>query len=255
MRKEKSVLELYKEQYVNKVSSKSYNLEDVRNLLNKVVSSDAFPIVIEKNELQTAQMIHYLSSLKDAMIGFIEAWEKVYKRKPLIKNITQVSEGRLFEIELKLIYIEVFSIEKKYPEFSIGKLMEVLDYPDFSEILKMAEGLNNKWYLIHDTAKSVCSMEDLYNNGIPTIEDKWVEKLEIINQVTIKNEDEKTEFIVMFTFVEALLQLLSFCELSRDHYDKLLEFMEDRDFIDFDRMKIEVSKLQSKLGLITRIAL
>jgi len=255
MRKEKSVFELYKENYVHNVSQKSYNLGDVRDLLKKVVSCETFPILIEKNELKTAQMIHDLSSLEGAMIDFIDAWEKVYNKKPLIKNITQVSEGRLFEIELRLIYIEVFSIEKKYPEFSIGKLMEVLEYPDFSDILKMAEALNSKWYLIHDTVKSVCSMEDLYSNGKPKIEDKWVEKLEIINQVTIKNEDEKKEFIVMFSFVEAFLQMLSFCEFSRSHYDDLLEFMGDRDFIDFDRMKIEVSKLQSRLGLITRIAL
>lgn len=255
MRTEKTVLERYKEEYENFDSPKSFNLEEVRNILKKVRSTDSFPIVIDENEIKTANMIQGLFPLQAALIEFIEAWEKVYKKKPLIKNITQIAEGRLFEIELKLIYIEVFSIEKKYPEFSIGKLMGALEYPDFSEILRISESLNAKWFLIHNTVKGVFSLEDLYNNGAPKIDDKWVKKVESINQVTIKNEAERTELVVMFTFIEAFLQMLTFCEINRGRYDGLLEFMGKSDFVDLDRMKIQVSNLQRKLGLMTRISL
>jgi hypothetical protein len=248
MRNEKSPLQLYKEM-ISQKEPKFYNLNEVRDVLGKVGSFESFPIVIDENEIKTSETMHDIESLKDTLIIFIDAWQRVFQKKPLTKNITQVSEGRLSETELKIIYIDVFSIEKKYPEFNISRLMEVLEYPDFSEILVLSDQINSKWFLLMDELNSVCSLEDIYNNGDPTIDKKWEEKLKSKNSISIKNEDERAEAIVIFSFIEAFLQLLSFSNVSRSDYFDVLDVMGRNDFIEVERMRIQLPRLQSILGL------
>nr|MBI1229400.1 hypothetical protein [Cytophagales bacterium] len=250
MSKEKSILELYKEQFVEKQETKRLDIGQIKDMKRKITNEESFPIIIDSNDKKTAKAFHSIVSLKEIMVEFVAAWERVFKKKPLIKNVTQAGDGRLFEVELKLIYIEVFSIEKKYPEFSISKLMEVIEYPNFSEILEVSEQVNRKWYLISDYVKGILTIEDLYSNGNPDIDAKWIEKIASRNHVCIKNEDQRKELLIILSFLESFLEMLSFCRVQDGQYEKIIKVLSNKgEFIHLWNFDVNIAPLQNALGL------
>lgn len=249
-KREKSVMELYRENFVQKPQSKFITPKKAREILGLLNESKQFPIVIDENKIKTEREVKSLLEIKSLLIDFIQAWQEVFKAKPMIKNITQVAQGFLSETELKLIYIQVFSIEKKYPEFSINNLLEALSYPDFSQILEASEILNREWFLHGSHVSSIITLEMLFNGGEPAIDEKWIEKLKLKNRVLVRNSEEKNELTILLTFVHAFIALLAHLGIHDNYqYDRLMKRIKERSFINLNNLEIEMNQLQRIIGM------
>jgi hypothetical protein len=231
-KKELSVFEKYKLHYVDKIEGDSLDIDEAKSMLELISTSSEFPIVIKKREDKSQITINEIKRLKSLVEDFINKWNKVFSVNPLKKNITELVEGRLTETELKKIFISVKNIEKKYPEIQSSKLLDFINFPDFSEILEASEKLKLNWFYHRDQAKSIYTLEDIFNNSNPVILPEWEERIKQSNYVRIDTEKQKDELITILNFGIAYLDLLKKIGCNDDNYYKsFINALESKRFI------------------------
>jgi len=147
------------------------------------------------------------------------------------------------------MYIEAHQLDRKYPEFSLENMLDVLVFPDFGYLIQLGENLCSTWRRFEKYFKGIFRLEDVFNQGKPMILPEWESKIRSSNKIEVHNEDQRKDLIIILNFSTSLMQILHRMNPNPYQLRDFWESLGSEDFLNLQPLSVNISHLKK----VTRI--
>lgn len=243
------VTEKYYRYYVNNEEPKLFSLRKASDLLSNLNKTDKYPILIDERASKSESEIDNASILPGKVKSLIQEWNKVFTIELQEKDISLLLEGRITEPFLKLHYIEDHQLDKKYPEFTLEKMLDVLVFPDFERIIEAGTNLCHAWWRFENSYAGIFKLQNVFNQGEPTIFPEWERKIKAGNRLEVSNPEQKKDLILILNFTVSLLQIIERMDPNPRQLEDFWDEFYSENLIKLAPLSININKLKGITGI------